>query len=135
VDGNYGLCYPENVRLSDPVFRFSTKVFPTIVEHGESGILLCLFTGESPSSRSPASPTTFFLLDPLSDIGRAIFELDAIRLAAGKEINSILIDDRHVLQIKNQLFSRCLRGEELLELLDVLCLNSSTEREDDSTIR
>jgi hypothetical protein len=31
--------------------------------------------------------------DPLSDIGRTVFELDAIRLAAGQKFNRILVDE------------------------------------------
>src|ERR1700735_1275601 len=80
--------------------------------------------------RSPAfSPT------PITDVRRPIFEGDAIRLAAGEKFNGVLVDERYVPQIQNQLFSRCLRGEQLLQLLDVFYLNSSTKREHDSTVR
>ncbi len=78
---------------------------------------------------------TFCLVDPLSDIGRTILEHYAIRLAAGKKLNGVLVDERHVPQIQNQLFPRCLRDKELLQLLDVLFLNSPTKSEDDSTVR
>jgi hypothetical protein len=52
---------------------------------------------------------------------RAIFELDAIGLAATEKFDGILVDERHVLQIQNQLMPRCLGGEQLLKLLDILC--------------
>jgi len=52
---------------------------------------------------------------------RAIFELDAIGLAAAEKFDAILVDERHVPQIQNQLPPRCLDGEQLLKLLDFLC--------------
>jgi hypothetical protein len=90
---------------------------------------------QSLSSHSAASRTIFCSLDPLSDIGTTIFEHNAIPLAAGKKFNSVLVDERHIPQIQNQLFSRGLRVKELLQLLDVLCLNSSTKGEYNLTIR
>jgi hypothetical protein len=67
---------------------------------------------------------------------RAIFELDAIGLAAEKKFDGILTDERHVSQVQNQLLPRCLDGEQLLELLDILrCFDPAAEREQNSTIR
>ncbi|HEV7395737.1 MAG TPA: hypothetical protein VGN86_04435 [Pyrinomonadaceae bacterium] len=51
---------------------------------------------------------------------RAIFELDAIGLAAAEKFDCILVDECHVLQIQNQLLPRCLDREQLLKLLDIL---------------
>jgi hypothetical protein len=77
----------------------------------------------------------FHLIDPPSDVERAIFELDAIGLAAAEKVNGILVDERHVPQIQNQLLARCLDGEQFLELPDILCgFDSATEREQNLTI-
>jgi len=66
---------------------------------------------------------------------RAIFELDAIGLAAAEKLDGILVDERHVPQIQNQLLPRCLDGEQLLKLLDILCcLDPAAECEQNSTI-
>jgi hypothetical protein len=51
---------------------------------------------------------------------RAIFELNAIGLAAAGKFDGILVDERHVPQIQNQLLPRCLDGEQLLKLLDTV---------------
>jgi hypothetical protein len=74
------------------------------------------------------------LIDPLSDMERTIFELDAVGLAAAEKFDGILVDERHVPQIQNQLLPRCLDGEELLELPDILGLDPATECEQDLTI-
>jgi hypothetical protein len=67
---------------------------------------------------------------------RAIFELDAIGLAAAKKFDGILVDERHVLQIQNQLLPGCLDGEHLFKLLDILrCFDPATECEQDLTVR
>jgi hypothetical protein len=86
------------------------------------------------SSSLPALGSTFYPLNPLSDIGRTIFEFDAIGFAAGEKFNCALVDECHVPQIQYQALSRCLQGEQLSELLDIFCFNSATEREDDSAI-
>jgi hypothetical protein len=67
---------------------------------------------------------------------RAIFELDAIGLAAAEKFDGILVDERHVLQIQNQLLPGCLDGEDLFKLLDILrCFDPATECEQDLTVR
>ena len=67
---------------------------------------------------------------------RAIFELDAIGLAATEKFDGILVDERHVLQIQNQLLPRCLDGEQLLKLLDIrCCFNPTAECEQDLAVR
>jgi hypothetical protein len=66
---------------------------------------------------------------------RTIFELDAICLAAAEKLDGILVDERHILQIQNQLLPGCLDGEQLLKLLDILCcFDPATECEQDLTI-
>ena len=65
---------------------------------------------------------------------RAIFELDAIGLAAPEEFDGILIDERHVSQIQNQLLPRCLDGKQLLKLLDILCFDPAAECEQNSAV-
>jgi hypothetical protein len=52
------------------------------------------------SSSSSALGSTFYPLDPLSDIGRTILELDAIGLAAGEKFHRALVDECHVPQIQ-----------------------------------
>ena len=66
---------------------------------------------------------------------RAIFELHPVGLAAAEKFDGILVDERHVRQIQNQLLPRCLDGEQFLELLDILCgFDSAAEREQNLTI-
>jgi hypothetical protein len=66
---------------------------------------------------------------------RAIFELDAIGLAPAEKFDGILVHERHVPQIQNQLLPRCLDGEQLLKLLDILwCFDPAAECEQNSTI-
>jgi hypothetical protein len=83
-----------------------------------------------------SSPGSIFdLIDPPSDMEWAIFELDAIGLAAEEERDGILVDERHVPQIKNQRLPGCFDGEQLLKLLDILwCFDSAAEREQNLTI-
>ena len=64
---------------------------------------------------------------------RAIFELDPVGLAAAEKFDGILVDERHVLQIQNHLLPGCFCGEQFLELLDILCFDPATEREQDLT--
>jgi hypothetical protein len=52
------------------------------------------------SSSSSALDSTFYPLDPLSDIGRTILEFDAIGLAAGEKFHCTLVDEGHVPQIQ-----------------------------------
>ena len=86
------------------------------------------------SSSPSASGSTFYPLDPLSDIGGTILELDAVGLAAGEKFHRVLVDEGHVPQIQNQRLPRCLQGEQVSEPLDIFCFNSATEREDDPAI-
>jgi hypothetical protein len=74
------------------------------------------------------------LIDPISYMQRTILELDAVGLAAAEKFDGILIDERHVPQIQNQLLPRYLGGEQLLELLDILCFDPATECEQDLSI-
>ena len=67
---------------------------------------------------------------------RAIFELDAIGLAAAEKFDGILADERHVPQVQNQLVPRCLDGEQFLKLLEILrCFDPAAECEQDLTVR
>ena len=87
------------------------------------------------SSSSSAPVSTFYRLDPHSDIGGTILELDAVGLAAGEKFHRILVDKCHFPQIHHHVLRRRLRGEQLSELLDIFCFNSATEREDRPAIR
>ena len=76
-----------------------------------------------------------YLIDPPSNMERTIFELDAIGLAVAEKFDGILVDERHVPQIQNHLLPRCLAGEQLLKLIDILgCLDPATECEQDLTV-
>ena len=86
------------------------------------------------SSNSSALGSTFYPLDPLSDIGRTVFELDAIRLATGQKCDRTLVDECHVPQIQNYLLPGCFQGEQFSQFLDILRFDSATEREHDSAI-
>ena len=102
---------------------------------GSSGCILVILG--PPSWRSSLVPpeSIFYLIDPPSDMERAIFELDAIGLAAAEKFDGILVDERHVPQIQNQLLPRCLDGEQLFELLDILCcFDPAAKCEQNSTI-
>ena len=65
----------------------------------------------------------FCFIDPLSDMKRTIFELDAIGLAAAEKFDGVLVDERHVFQIQDQLLAGCLDGQKLLDLRDVTLVN------------
>jgi hypothetical protein len=86
------------------------------------------------SSSSSAPGSTFYSLDPFSDIGWTILECDAIGLAAGEKFHRALVDECHVPQIQHYLLPRSLQSEKMSELLDIFCFNSTTEREGDSAI-
>ena len=67
---------------------------------------------------------------------RAIFELDAIGLAAAEKFDGILVDERHVHQIQNQPLPSCLGCERLSKQLNVLCrFDPAAECEQDLTVR
>jgi hypothetical protein len=86
-------------------------------------------------SSSPSAPgSTFYPLDPLSNIGRTILEIDAVGLAAGEKFHRVLVDECHISQIQLHVLPRFLQGEHLSELLDIFYFNSATEREHDSAI-
>jgi hypothetical protein len=75
------------------------------------------------------------LIDPSAHMERAILELDSICLAAAEKLDGVLVDERHVLQIQNQLSSTCLDREQLLKLLDIFrCFDPAAECELNSTI-
>jgi hypothetical protein len=86
------------------------------------------------SSSSSAPGSTFYPLDPLSDIGGTILELDAVGLPAGEKFHRVRVNECHILQIQHHVLLRCLQGEQMSELLDMFCFNSATEREDDPAI-
>ena len=66
---------------------------------------------------------------------RAIVEVDATSLAVAEKFDGILVDERHVPQIQNQLLPGCLDGDQLLKLLDILCcFDPAAECEQNSTI-
>jgi hypothetical protein len=90
---------------------------------------------KTPSSSSSSCRPIFYFVDPPSDMKSTILQLDAISLAAMQKLDGIPVDERHVAQIQNQLLPRCLEGEQLLKLLDVLgCLDPAAEREQNLTI-
>jgi hypothetical protein len=87
------------------------------------------------SSSLSAPGSTFYPLNPLSDIGRTILEFDAIGLAVGEKFHRVLVDECHVPQIQHQVpLPGFLQVEQLSEILDIFCFNSAAEREHDSAI-
>ena len=66
---------------------------------------------------------------------RAIVEVDATSLAVAEKFDGILVDERHVPQIQNQLLPGSLDAEQLLKLLNILCcFDPSAECEQDLTV-
>jgi hypothetical protein len=74
------------------------------------------------------------LIDPISDMERTILELDPVRFAMGEKCYGVLVNERYVPQIEDQLLPRCLDDEQLLELLDILRLHPATESEQHLTV-
>jgi hypothetical protein len=66
---------------------------------------------KSLSSHPSSLASIFYLIDPPSDMEKAIFELDPIGLAAAEKFDGILADERHVPQIQSQSLPGCLGGE------------------------
>ena len=77
---------------------------------------------------------TFLLIDPISDMERAILKLDPVRFAMSEKSYGVLVNERHVPQIERQLLPRRLDDEQLLELLALLHLYPATESEHHLTI-
>ena len=66
------------------------------------------------AKRGKGAPgSTFYPLDPLSDIRGTILELDAIGLAAGETFHRVLVDECHIPQIQHHVLPRFLQGEQL----------------------
>src|SRR6476620_6830357 len=105
-----------------------------------TGHISCLNLGRSRTSllflfrHSPPPVPTFLLIDPISDMERTILELDPVRFAMGEKCYGVLVNERHVPQIEDQLLPRCLDDEQLLELLDILGLHPATESAHHSTV-
>ena len=90
---------------------------------------------KSLSSHPPPPGSIFELIDPPSNMERAILERDPIGLAAAEKLDGVLADERHIPQIQDQLLPGFLDGEQLLKLLDILCcFDPAAEREENSTI-
>jgi len=88
-----------------------------------------------PPSHPSSLESIFELIDPPSDMERAILERDPIGLAAAEKLDGVLADERHVPQIQDQLLPGCLLGQQLLKLRDVLCcFDPAAESEENSTI-
>src|SRR4029077_21050907 len=86
------------------------------------------------SSSSSAPVSTFYRLDPHSDIGGTNLRLDAIARAAGEKCHRVAVDECHIPQIQHQLLPRCFQSEQSSELLNIFCFNSATEREDNPAV-
>jgi hypothetical protein len=81
------------------------------------------------------SVPTFLLIDPISDMERAILKLDPVRFAMSEKSYGVLVNERHVPQIEYQWLPRCLDEEQLFELLDILRLYPPTESEHHLAVR
>jgi hypothetical protein len=82
----------------------------------------------SPRCRPTFSP------NPFTDICRAILELDVIHFADGKKLDSIAVDERDVPQIQGNLAADVFQLEEPSQLVNILCLDSTAESENDFSI-
>jgi hypothetical protein len=78
--------------------------------------------------------SNFYPLNPLSDIGRTILELDAVGLASSEKFHRVLVDECYVPQIQHQVPPSYLKAKQLSERLDIFSFNSATELKDDSAI-
>jgi hypothetical protein len=84
----------------------------------------------------PSSPAVspFFSLNPLPNVGRTVLQLDAARLAMREELHSLSIDKGDVRQIQGQIAIGQLQGKQALQLCNVLDLDSTAQRKDDSSV-
>lgn len=67
------------------------------------------------------------MIDPISDMKRAILKLDAVRFAMSEKSHGVLVNEHQVPQIEYQRLPRCLDEEQLFELLDILRLYPAAE--------
>ena len=82
----------------------------------------------------PPLVPAFLLIDPISDMERTSRKRDPLRFAVGEKCHGVLVHECHVPQIERHRLSRCLDDEQLLELLDILCLYAATESEHRLTV-
>src|SRR4029077_14674415 len=115
---NVALCSPMEVNSHIPIRPVGFTCIPIVrLRYSRTQpIQLCpvVLKFKDISSHSPAPCLILSSLDPLSYIGRAIFDRYGVRLAAGEKCHCVLVDERHVPQIQDQLLTRCLQGERLL---------------------
>ena len=83
---------------------------------------------------SPPPGPAFFLIDPISNIERTTVQLDPPRFAVDEKCHGVLVDERHVAQIEHHRLPRPLNAEQLLELLEILCLQPPAESEHHLTV-
>ncbi len=70
-----------------------------------------------------------FLVDPLADVGRAVSQPGAERLAQGQEEHGIPVDELYLFQIKEDSLRRRFRPQQREELGYLLCLYPTCESE------
>jgi hypothetical protein len=73
-------------------------------------------------------------LNPFSNIGGAVLQLDAIRFAVGQERHGFSLYKGDVCQIQGQTAIGLLQREQPLQLSDIIELDSAAEGEDDLSV-
>ena len=76
-----------------------------------------------------------FSLNPLTDVRWTVLKLDALGFPARQKLDCIWIDQRHVLQIQNQMMIIRFQSKEPLQLRHIFRLNTPTQDKDDFSIR
>jgi hypothetical protein len=78
-----------------------------------------------------ASFLSIFSPNPFTDVCRAIFKLDTIPFANGEKVDPSAVDESDVSQIQGDLAAGVFQFEEPLQLVNVLCLDSTAQNKND----
>jgi hypothetical protein len=73
-----------------------------------------------------ARVSVWFRVDPISDICRAILQLDTLGLAPRQEFDGIAVDERHVSELQPNFWAPALQTQQPLQLGNVFDLDSAT---------
>jgi hypothetical protein len=82
-----------------------------------------------------SSPVPAFSLNPFTNVSRAILEIDAIRFASGKELDSVAVYECYVFQIQGDPTAGSFQLEEPAQFFNILRLDSTGYGENDLSIR
>src|SRR6266853_4809987 len=112
--------YPRSVRQASTSFRFSERTaFP------QAMFVPPLFVG----------PSVLLPQDPLADECRAILELDAVRFAALKKADGVLIHQRQVFQIQDDAATARFCADQRFQLGYVFCPHSTAQLKPHPSVR